>query len=79
VHQVSEAPTDIRFFDLLGQAMQQMLPVAADSDDAFVASIHQIGLSAGTGFEWRALDEPVKRGLSRAARAGGLKASVRLL
>jgi hypothetical protein len=66
----SEAPADIRFFDLLGQAMQQMLPVAADSDDAFVASLHQIGLSAGNGFEWRALDEPVKHGLARAAKAG---------
>lgn len=47
-----------------------MLPVAADSDDAFVASLHQIGLSAGNGFEWRALDEPIKRGLARSARAG---------
>ena len=27
----SEAPVEIRFFDLLGQAMQQMLPVAADT------------------------------------------------
>jgi hypothetical protein len=27
-------------------------------------------LSAGNDFEWRALDEPIKRGLARAAMAG---------
>ena len=42
----------------------------ANADDEFVASLHQIGLSAGNVSDWRTLDEPVKRGLSRAARAG---------
>jgi hypothetical protein len=66
----SEAPTEIRFFDLLGKAMQEMLPATADNSDQFVAGLHQIGLSAGKGFEWRAIDEPTKNGLARAAKTG---------
>ena len=50
--------------------MSQRLPVSADSDDALVASFRQIGLSVGNGFEWQTLDEPTRRGLARAAKAG---------
>ena len=32
-----------------------------------VQSLRQIGLSVASGFEWQALDEPTKRGLTRAA------------
>jgi hypothetical protein len=66
----SKAPEDIRFFDELGDAMGKRLPASADSTDALVASFHQIGLSAGKGFEWQTLDEPTKRGLARAAKVG---------
>jgi hypothetical protein len=45
-------------------------PTSADSHDALVASLREIGLSVGKGFEWHALDEPTRRGLARAVRAG---------
>jgi hypothetical protein len=66
----SKAPEDLRFFDELGYAMSQRLPASADSDDTLVASFRQIGLSVGKGFEWHTLDEPTRRGLARAAKAG---------
>lgn len=66
----SNAPEDIRYFDELGYWMHIQLPVAADSDDAIVASFHQIGLSASRGFEWQGLDDATKRGLARAVRTG---------
>lgn len=66
----SAAPEDIRYFDELGDAMRKRLPASADSDDALVASFRQIGLSVGGGFEWRALDEPTRRGLARAIKTG---------
>jgi hypothetical protein len=45
-----------------------MLPASTDTDDTLVALFRQIGLSARKGFEWRILDEPMKRGLARAAK-----------
>jgi hypothetical protein len=66
----SVAPEEIRYFDELGDAMRKRLPVSTDSGDALVASLRQIGLSVGGGFEWRALDEPTRRGLARAIQAG---------
>ena len=66
----SKAPEEIRFFDELGHAMSQRLPASADSEDTLVASFRQIGLSVGNGFEWQTLDEPTRRGLARAAKAG---------
>ena len=66
----SNAPEDIRYFDELGYWMGKLLPVSADADDQLVASFHQIGLSVGKGLEWQTLDEPTKRGLARAAKAG---------
>jgi hypothetical protein len=66
----SKAPEDIRFFDELGHAMSQRLPASADFDDTLVASFRQIGLSVGKGFEWQTLDEPTRRGLVRATKAG---------
>jgi hypothetical protein len=50
--------------------MRVQLSVAADSDDAEVASFHQIGLSIGKGFEWQGLDGATKRGLARAIKTG---------
>jgi hypothetical protein len=50
--------------------MHVQLPIAADSDDAVVASFHQIGLSVAKGFEWQGLDDASKRGLARAVKAG---------
>jgi hypothetical protein len=66
----SAAPESIRWFDELGDAMQKRLPASADSSDELVASFRQIGLSVGNGFEWRGLDEPTRRGLSRAVTTG---------
>jgi hypothetical protein len=65
----SEAPTELHPFDKIGHAMQIFLPVGADNDDAFVSALHQIGLSVAKGFDWQSLDEPSKRGLTRAAKA----------
>jgi hypothetical protein len=64
------APEDIRYFDELGDAMRERLPVSADADNELVASFHQIGLSVGGGFEWQALDEPTRRGIARAIKTG---------
>ena len=41
------APSELRYFGELGFAMGKRLPASADSDDALVASFHQIGLSVG--------------------------------
>jgi hypothetical protein len=35
-----------------------------------VSAFQQVGLSAGNGFAWSTLDQPVKRGLTRAIEAG---------
>jgi hypothetical protein len=66
----SKAPAEIRYFDELGFSMGKYLAVSADSKDTLVASFRQIGLSVGKGFEWQTLDEPARRGLARAAKAG---------
>ena len=66
----SKAPEDIRYFDELGDAFRKRLPASADASDSLVASFSQIGLTVGKGFEWQTLDEPTKRGLARAAKAG---------
>ncbi len=65
-----DAPEDLRFFEALGFWMRQWLPVSADAADTLVASFHQVGLGVAGGFDWRGLDEPARRGLARAARAG---------
>ena len=64
------APSELRYFGELGFAMGKRLPASADSDDALVASFHQIGLRVGKGFEWQTLDEPARRGLRRAITTG---------
>jgi hypothetical protein len=46
------------------------LSVASGSDDALVASFHQIDLSVSKGFEWQGLDDATKRGLARAIKMG---------
>jgi hypothetical protein len=65
----SQAPAPLRFFDELGFAMRRRLPAAADWEDAIVAALRQVGLSAARGFDWRALDEATRRGLQRAIPA----------
>jgi hypothetical protein len=60
------APESIRSFEQLGFAMKLFLSTNADFFDPLVASFRQIGLSAGKGFDWQMLDEPIKRGLTRA-------------
>ena len=66
----SKAPEDIRFFDEIGDALSHSLSASANSTDTLVASFQQIGLSVGKGFAWKTLDEPTKRGLARAIKAG---------
>lgn len=66
----NDAPEELRFFAELGHSMQQSLPRSADQNDTMVSALHQIGLSVGEGFELQSLDEPTKRGLARAAKAG---------
>jgi hypothetical protein len=65
----SEGSTELRPFDKIGHAMKVFLPVGADNDDSFVSALHQIGLSVAKGFDWQSLDEPSKRGLTRAVQA----------
>lgn len=67
---VLEAPKDLQFFEALGYWMQAWLARSSDSSDTLIAAFHQIGLSVGRGFEWRTLDDSVRRGLTRAAVAG---------
>jgi hypothetical protein len=49
--------------------MRTFLSPSDDFSDADVGAAQQIGLSVAKGFEWQTLDEPTKRGLSRAAVA----------
>lgn len=65
-----DAPAELKYFDDLGYWMGRLLAVSADSSDAQIRQFHQIGLSVGNGFQWQALDEPTKRGLARAIKAG---------
>ncbi|HTV93651.1 MAG TPA: DUF1214 domain-containing protein [Verrucomicrobiae bacterium] len=65
-----KAPQDIRFFEELGFWMGAMLAISADTSDTQVASFREIGLSVGAGFAWDKLDDPTKRGLARAVKAG---------
>jgi hypothetical protein len=67
---VSKEVGALAYFDELGQAMKVALPASADSTDALVSSFHQIGLTAATGFDTKAIDEATKRGLARAAEQG---------
>lgn len=64
------APPELRYFELLGRAMQAFLPGNLDTSDTLVSAFHGIGLSIARGFEWRTLDPPTRRGLARAALAG---------
>jgi hypothetical protein len=64
-----EAPTELQFFEQLGQTMSWYLPVSGDGADPLVKAFRQIGLSAAHGFDWRSLDEATARGLARAAEA----------
>ncbi len=67
---VFEPARELRGFADLGRAMHRLLPASADRDDAFVAALSQIGLSAAHGFDASVLDEPSRQGLVRAARMG---------
>jgi hypothetical protein len=64
-----DAPTELRFFEQLGQTMHWYLPISADGADPLVKAFHQIGLRVAHGFDWRSLDEDTARGLARAAEA----------
>jgi len=66
----ASAPEQVRFFDRLGHAMQQSLPLSGDQDDALLQAFNQIGLSVVNGFAWQTLDEASLRGLARAVKAG---------
>lgn len=63
---VSEADIGLRAFDELGHAIQTNLPASADTGNAMMKALHQIGLSVGRGFEWHTLNEATVRGLKRA-------------
>ena len=63
---VSEAHPGLRAFDELGHAIQTSLPASADTGNAMMKALHQIGLSVGRGFEWQTLNEATVRGLKRA-------------
>jgi hypothetical protein len=63
------APTELRFFEQLGQTMSWYLPISADRADPLVKAFHQIGLGVAHGFDWRSLDEDTAQGLARAAEA----------
>jgi hypothetical protein len=66
----SQAPKELRFFEVLGQAMTERLSRRADTDDPFVASLRLVGLSVTGGFAWERLDAAARRGLARAVTAG---------
>jgi hypothetical protein len=61
-----QASADIGIYEELGVAMKIFLSANEDYANPLVQSFHQIGLSAGKGFEWQTLDETTKRGLIRA-------------
>ncbi|WP_136476349.1 DUF1254 domain-containing protein [Pseudomonas sp. DG56-2] len=67
---IASAPEGLRFFDQLGYAMQQYLPLSGDRDDALLGTFNLIGLSVAKGFAWQSLDEATQRGLARAAKMG---------
>jgi hypothetical protein len=66
---VVAAPEELRFFEVLGHAMQSYLPPSVATGDTLVAALRGVGLT-GDGFEWRALDAATRRGLARAAVMG---------
>lgn len=66
---VVAAPEELRYFEVLGHAMQSYLPPSVATGDTLVAALRGIGLT-GDGFEWRALDAATRRGLVRAALMG---------
>ena len=64
---VPAAPEPLRLFEHIGFGMTRFLSASDDYADPMVASFHRIGLSVAKGFEWQALDDATKRGLTRAA------------
>ena len=64
---VPTAPEPLRLFEQIGFGMTRFLSASDDYADPMVASFHQIGLSVAKGFQWQALDDAMKRGLTRAA------------
>ncbi len=62
---VVSAPEDLRYFEILGHAMQTYLPASVSTGDTLVGALRGIGLTAD-GFDWRTLDVPTRRGLVRA-------------
>ena len=58
---VSEADPGLRAFDELGHAIQENLPASADTGNAMLKALHQIGLSVGRGFEWGTRNEATVR------------------
>ncbi|MDD2058494.1 DUF1214 domain-containing protein [Pseudomonas sp. GD03860] len=65
----ASAPANLRFFERLGHAMQQSLPLSGDRDEGLLTAFNQIGLSVANGFAWQTLDDATRRGLARAAKA----------
>lgn len=63
------APEELRYFEVLGHAMQSYLPPSLATGDTLVTALRGIGLT-GDGFDWRALDAATRRGLARAAVMG---------
>ncbi len=65
---VTTAPQDVRFFELLGHAMQTVLPATGDRDQALIDMFRVVGLTTLRGFDWKSLDAATLRGLARAAQ-----------
>ncbi len=65
-----DAPQALLTFDRLGYWTRMAFPSSADSHDTLLASFRLIGLSATSGFNWRGLDDTVRRGVARAIRRG---------
>jgi hypothetical protein len=64
---VPTAPEPLRLFENIGFGMKTFLSRSDDFADPDVAAAHRIGLSVAKGFDWQGLDEPTRRGLTRAA------------
>lgn len=62
-----KSPKALRPFEQIGFGMKVFLPASDDYADPMVRAFRQIGLSVAGRFAWKSLDEPTKRGLTRAA------------
>lgn len=66
------APEALRTFERIGYAMTRFLSTSDDLADPMIVSFHGIGLSVARGFDWQLLDDPMRRGLARAAVTANL-------